>query len=60
MHMIGHQDIGVDLNRVFHCNYLTIIQLALIIGLREKTGFAIMTSLDDMLGDARQDKARFA
>ena len=50
----------MDLNPVFHCNYLTIIQLALIIGLREKTGFAIMTALDDMLGDARQDKARFA
>ena len=60
MHVIGHQDTGVDLNPVFHCNYLTIIQLALIIGLREKTGFAIISSLDDMLGYARQDKAGFA
>jgi hypothetical protein len=60
MHVIGHQDTGMDLNPVFHCNYLTIVHLALIIGVREKTGFAIMTALDDMLGDARQDKARFA
>ena len=36
------------------------MQVALIIGMREKTGFAIMTSLDDMPGNTRQDKAGFA
>jgi len=58
--MIGHQDMGVNLNPVFQCGFMKLMQVALIIGFREKTGFAIMPSLDDVLGYARQDKAGFA
>jgi hypothetical protein len=36
------------------------MQVVPMMGLREKTGFAIMTSLDNMLGCARQHEARFA
>ena len=59
MHVIGHQDIGVNPDPIFQCSFVKAMQVALIIGFREKTGFAIMTSLDDMPGYTRQDKTGF-
>ena len=60
MHVIGHHDVGVNLDPIFQCSFVKAMQVALIIGFREKTGFAIMTLLDDMLGYARQNQAGFA
>jgi Mg2+/citrate symporter len=36
MYVSGHQEISVNLNPVFHCSFVKVMQVALIIGFREK------------------------
>jgi len=57
MHMIGHQDIGMDMALEFVTGCLEVFLVTRIVLLSKETGLAIIPSLNDVLGYPRQDKS---
>ena len=60
MHMIRHQDIGVNTARVFIRTRLQIVEVTAVIRFRQESGFSVVAALDDMLRNAGQGEVGFS
>jgi len=59
MHVIGHQDIGMEFGVIFVQGFPKIVQVTMVVFDGIKTEFPIIAALDDMLRYAGNRKARF-